>query len=241
MLAGLRSRLSYANVMATLALFVALGGSSYAALQLPRASVGTAQLEANAVTSPKVKPGSLMLSDFRRSERSRLRGARGRHGAQGPPGTPGAQGVPGPEGPQGLRGPQGEPGLQGLPGPTEGTSDDFLEGETLVAEFAWDEGDFTTTRAGKVYVSKQLDSLMVECTVGDWRAWLEVDGQRVPGTVYGLTSGTEYTALSFSGVTTSAVAPGDHSALIGTDCPDGDVLGANVIPISGVSAVVLGG
>ena len=41
MLSSLVFRLSYANVIATLALFVALGGSSYAALNLPKGSVGS--------------------------------------------------------------------------------------------------------------------------------------------------------------------------------------------------------
>ena len=40
----LRSRLSYANVTASLALFIALGGTGYAAVTLPRNSVGSAQL-----------------------------------------------------------------------------------------------------------------------------------------------------------------------------------------------------
>lgn len=47
-------RLSYANVVATLALFVALGGASYAAVTLPRNSVGTAQLRARSVTLAKL-------------------------------------------------------------------------------------------------------------------------------------------------------------------------------------------
>lgn len=55
MLSRFSSRLSYANVIATLALFLALGGSSYAALNLPKASVGPKQLKKNSVTSPKVK------------------------------------------------------------------------------------------------------------------------------------------------------------------------------------------
>lgn len=45
--AGVRSakgRVAYANVVATLALFVALGGASYAAVQLPADSVETRQL-----------------------------------------------------------------------------------------------------------------------------------------------------------------------------------------------------
>lgn len=54
-----RTRISYTNVIATIALFVALGGSSYAALQLPRNSVGTKQLKRNAVTGVKVKRGAL--------------------------------------------------------------------------------------------------------------------------------------------------------------------------------------
>jgi hypothetical protein len=53
-LRGLRPRLSYANVVATLALFVALGGASYAAAVLPAGSVGTAQLKPGAVTPGKL-------------------------------------------------------------------------------------------------------------------------------------------------------------------------------------------
>jgi hypothetical protein len=44
------ARLTYANVMATIALFVSLGGASYAALVLPAHSVGARQLRAGAVT-----------------------------------------------------------------------------------------------------------------------------------------------------------------------------------------------
>jgi hypothetical protein len=49
MLSFLRDRLTYANVMATLALFVSLGGASYAAITLPAGSVGPRQLRAHAV------------------------------------------------------------------------------------------------------------------------------------------------------------------------------------------------
>jgi hypothetical protein len=86
MLSRLRARLTYANVIATLALFLALGGTSYAALKLPKNSVGSKQLKANAVTTAKVKAGSLLTSDFRSSQRSRLRGPAGAKGDQGAPG-----------------------------------------------------------------------------------------------------------------------------------------------------------
>ena len=50
----MRSRLTYSNVVASLALFVALGGVGYAAATLPADSVGTRQLRDEAVTLPKI-------------------------------------------------------------------------------------------------------------------------------------------------------------------------------------------
>jgi hypothetical protein len=46
---------SPALVISLIALFVALGGTSYAAVALPKNSVGTMQLKKNAVTSKKIK------------------------------------------------------------------------------------------------------------------------------------------------------------------------------------------
>jgi hypothetical protein len=50
----LRGRLTYANVIATLALFIALGGASYAAVKLPKNSVGSRQIKNGAVTRAKI-------------------------------------------------------------------------------------------------------------------------------------------------------------------------------------------
>jgi hypothetical protein len=86
MLSWFRARLTYANVIATVALFLALGGTGYAALKLPKNSVGPKQLRSNAVTSAKVKAGSLVTSDFKRSQRASLRGPAGPKGDQGVPG-----------------------------------------------------------------------------------------------------------------------------------------------------------
>jgi len=88
---SLSRHLSYANVMATIAVFVALGGASYAAIKLPANSVGTRQLRSGAVTLKKIN----------RSTRASLRGARG---AVGPKGAPGAQGPKGDAGPRGDTG-----------------------------------------------------------------------------------------------------------------------------------------
>jgi hypothetical protein len=47
------------NAIALLALFVALGGTSYAALSLPAGSVGTKQLRNHSITPIKLDPGSI--------------------------------------------------------------------------------------------------------------------------------------------------------------------------------------
>jgi hypothetical protein len=46
-------------VVATTALFVALGGTGYAAFSLPKSSVGTKQLKNSAVTTKKIKNGAV--------------------------------------------------------------------------------------------------------------------------------------------------------------------------------------
>jgi hypothetical protein len=95
MKARIRDQLTYANVMATIAVFIAISGGAYA-LTLPRNSVGSRQLrpdavgrseiQQGAVTSSAIGNGSIRLRDVSSSARSSLRGARGPTGPQGPPG-----------------------------------------------------------------------------------------------------------------------------------------------------------
>jgi hypothetical protein len=87
MLARIRSSLTYANVIATLALFLALGGGAYAAFKLPNNSVTSRQIKNNAVTSPKVKNRSLLAQDFKAGQLPA--------GPRGPQGVQGVQGVDG--------------------------------------------------------------------------------------------------------------------------------------------------
>jgi len=98
-----RRRLSYANVVATLALFLALAGTTaFAADRLGRESVGTRELRRGAVTLAKIKV----------SAKRALHGAsgpRGEVGPVGPAGAPGTRGSEGPQGPRGETGPQGPP------------------------------------------------------------------------------------------------------------------------------------
>ena len=79
-----RTRLSFANVVSLIALFVALGGTSYATVKLGKNSVGAKQIKAGAVHSSEVKNGSLLLKDFASGQLH--------DGAQGPQGPPGVVG-----------------------------------------------------------------------------------------------------------------------------------------------------
>ena len=143
-LAGLRKHLSFANVMSVVAVFIALGGASYAAVNLPKNSVGTKQLKeksvgtkqlkeksvgtkqlkgkavstkklsADAVTSGKVRDGSLLAIDFKEGEL--LSGPTGPAGVTGPMGPTGGAGPQGPTGPAGLAGTDGATGPTGPAG-----------------------------------------------------------------------------------------------------------------------------
>jgi hypothetical protein len=63
-----RPRLTYANVLSTICLFLLLGGGAWAAkTQLAKNSVGTRQLKNGAVTGAKVKDGSLTGADVNSS------------------------------------------------------------------------------------------------------------------------------------------------------------------------------
>jgi len=92
-------RPSYSNVMATAAMFIALGGTSYAAVKITGAEVRDGTL-----TGRDVRNGSLSGRDVRDGS---LRAA------DIAPGQ-----IPsGPRGPQGVTGPKGDKGDKGDPGP----------------------------------------------------------------------------------------------------------------------------
>jgi hypothetical protein len=106
----LSARLTYADVVATLALFlVVAGGTAFAAKQmLPNNSVGTKQIRKEAVTPAKLSKAS----------KAALAGTQG---PKGDTGLAGPQGPQGQKGDAGQKGDQGEPGLRGEPGPFPAT------------------------------------------------------------------------------------------------------------------------
>lgn len=92
-----RFRVSPGTVIASLALLVSLGGTSYAVTVLPKNSVGTAQLRNNAVVATKVKDGSLLAADFKPGQlpagQNGDKGDKGDKGDRGATGDAGASGA----------------------------------------------------------------------------------------------------------------------------------------------------
>ena len=93
----IRTRLSFANVMSVIAVFIALGGTTYAVASLPPNSVGPKQIKKravrakhinkNSVSSSKVANGSLLAADFAVGQLPQ--GAKGDKGDKGDKGATG--------------------------------------------------------------------------------------------------------------------------------------------------------
>src|SRR5262249_57265308 len=84
------------NPIALLALFVALGGTSFAAATL--------------INGSQIKPHTIAKNRLTNRAIAQLKGNRGPQGPQGPAGSQG------PQGPQGAQGATGSQGAQGPPG-----------------------------------------------------------------------------------------------------------------------------
>jgi Collagen triple helix repeat (20 copies) len=110
-----RFRPTYSNAVATLALFFALAGGAWAATQLPKESVGTAQLKNGAVTPVKLSAEAKKGSAGARGQAG-PQGALGPRGSEGPRGENGAEGATGPQGIRGATGANGATGQRGEPG-----------------------------------------------------------------------------------------------------------------------------
>jgi hypothetical protein len=123
-----RPRISPGTALGLIALFVALGGVSYAAVTINGANIQNNSIPGNklrngAVTNNKVRANSLRANRLTPGARANLQGARG------------PQGAPGPQGPRGERGERGEAGLSGPQGPQgpAGTALAYAEVDTLAA------------------------------------------------------------------------------------------------------------
>jgi hypothetical protein len=150
------------HMVGYLALFVALGGTSYAATSLSAGSVGTRQLRDQAVSTSKLADGavnsakvqnhSLVASDFRAGQLPRgpagpqgLTGVTGPQGLKGDTGAPGAKGDAGTPGPKGDIGAPGAKGDTGTPGPKGDTGAPGPAGSNATINGVAAGGDLTGT------------------------------------------------------------------------------------------------
>ena len=128
MLTSLRSCLTYANVMATVAVFVALGGTSYAVAtgsidsrEIKDNSVSSGDLRNNGVRGKDIRQGTLRSGDV--ADGSLLkRDFKAGELPAGPRGATGAQGTAGPQGPPGISGLQKVIGSSGAANSNSGKS-----------------------------------------------------------------------------------------------------------------------
>src|SRR4051812_30836673 len=134
-----KPRLTYANVTATIALFVALGGSSYAAVLISGKSIRDGSVTGRDVarstlTGRHVRNGTLGVADLGvRLRKDLLIRAKGQAGPTGPTGARGDTGASGPgggPGPKGDTGAQGDTGPQGDLGPTGVAGPTGRDGDT---------------------------------------------------------------------------------------------------------------
>jgi hypothetical protein len=108
----------HATAVAYVALFIALGGSAYAA-----ATITGSTIKDGTITGRDVKNASLGTEDLNPRAVSSLTGRVGQAGPAGPAGPrgesgpKGEKGAPGPAGPGGPTGPQGPAGPRGEQGP----------------------------------------------------------------------------------------------------------------------------
>jgi hypothetical protein len=173
----MRTRITPSLVLSIIAVVLSLTGVGYAATQLPRDSVGSAQirdeavqssdikagevgssdLAAGAVDGEKIKSGSIQLSDL---SKGALKGLDGKDGAQGPAGPAG------PTGPAGASGSGGGGGLTvtDAHGTTVGTllSDNYPSSVQVVTpdgRFAFYEG-FVSGYVGVLRLGSRVSDII---------------------------------------------------------------------------------
>jgi hypothetical protein len=102
----MRKYITPSVVISLVALTLSLMGVGYAAISLPRDSVGKTQIKSGAVGSPEVADGSLQPVDFSKAAIAKLTGAAGPKGDTGEAGAKGDAGAAGTGGSGNASGPK---------------------------------------------------------------------------------------------------------------------------------------
>lgn len=150
----MRARLTYANVVSTLCLFIVLGGSAAAATKL----ITGKQIKNNSISTADIKDHSLLRRDFKTGQLLR-----------------------GPIGPQGLQGTQGQQGPQGPPGFSDAYNQGLVQGGSglaLPAGSYWVEAkmDLNNTTGA----SMDVTCTMTITSPGDSRPGRDIETATVP-------------------------------------------------------------
>jgi hypothetical protein len=236
------------NAVAYVALFVALGGTSYAASQLPKNSVTSTQIKdgsvknadlaKNGITSSRIKDGSITSSDLATGVVTT--------GPAGPQGATGATGQTGPQGEKGEKGDAGRDGATGPTGPTGPTegiaTDQFTTSHVNPgAEVTGDDSVLTTTLDGRLFVSKTVSSVNTTCPSGTWSLWLTLDNVFVPGSLLsGNPTGTALRNVTLTGVTKDRITAGAHTLKAAAACVTGTASTFTTSADKDATVVVLG-
>jgi hypothetical protein len=120
MLKRLTTHLTYANVIATICLFVVLGGTAWATTavtghQVQDGSLTGADIANHSISASKLVP-SADAARKKKHRKKKPKTVAGPQGAQGVAGATGPQGTTGPQGPQGSAGTNGSNGTNGTNG-----------------------------------------------------------------------------------------------------------------------------
>jgi hypothetical protein len=156
--------------MASIAVFIALGGGAYA-LSLGKGSIRSKHLKAGAVTSAKVADNSLIGSDIDEETLQVPRGEAGPRGPKGDAGNPGVQGPAGPQGAPGLSGVQVVSSSTGNSSSNKTAAANCPAGKTVIGSGAGLGGSWTSSSGSVVEV------VITEIDLGTTR--VEVDAREL--------------------------------------------------------------
>jgi hypothetical protein len=192
------------NVVAYLALIVALStGTAYAA-GLANGSVTTKKLAPNSVTSPKIKNGGVTGSDVKDGALTGADVAAGSLGANKL-----AAGV--------------LPADWTLATQPMTTDDPVATPDTILALTQ----NFTAAAAGTAYLRVDYNRTFLNCSAGGGFMGLYLDGVPVPDTKLVMTNSADPRSIMVMG--TASVTAGPHVVQVGLDCPSGSLNAQSVL------------